>query len=120
MTNGDRGPYIAHWSHGDPVSLMGAWGGHEEGWASLDERFAWVEQRFGSGSSMTYEPILSYVGTDLAYTVGIERGTAKADGVTAPMAIRVTHIFRREDDAWKLVHRHADFAVEKQGPPQTS
>jgi ketosteroid isomerase-like protein len=25
------------------------------------------------------------------------------------MAIRVTHIYRRLDGAWRLVHRHADF-----------
>jgi ketosteroid isomerase-like protein len=25
------------------------------------------------------------------------------------MVIRVTHIYRRRDNQWKLVHRHADF-----------
>jgi ketosteroid isomerase-like protein len=25
------------------------------------------------------------------------------------MTIRVTHIFRRIDGSWRLVHRHADF-----------
>jgi ketosteroid isomerase-like protein len=25
------------------------------------------------------------------------------------MTIRVTHIFRRIGDSWRLVHRHADF-----------
>jgi ketosteroid isomerase-like protein len=32
------------------------------------------------------------------------------DGATTtPMTIRVTHIYRRIDGDWHLVHRHADF-----------
>ena len=26
------------------------------------------------------------------------------------MTIRVTHIYRKEDGEWRLVHRHGDFA----------
>jgi ketosteroid isomerase-like protein len=117
MTNGDPKPYVEAWAHDESVSLMGAWGGHEVGWRALEERFQWVASRFAQGSAMEYEPILSHVGAEVAYTVGIERGVANADGATAPMAIRVTHIYRQEQGAWKLVHRHADFAVDKQPPP---
>src|SRR6266849_2634977 len=106
MFNGDPMPYMDAWSRNEPVSLMGAWGGHEEGWSSLGERFRWVAGRFSSGSAMRYEPILSYVGADVAYSVGIERGIANADDVTVPMAIRVTHIYRRQAGEWRLVHRH--------------
>jgi ketosteroid isomerase-like protein len=30
------------------------------------------------------------------------------------MVIRVTHIYRRVDNEWKLVHRHADFPPPNQ------
>ena len=30
-------------------------------------------------------------------------------GATRPMTIRVTHVYRRIDGEWQLVHRHADF-----------
>ena len=32
------------------------------------------------------------------------------------MALRVTHVFRKEDGAWKLVHRQADPLIDKTAP----
>ena len=48
---------------------------------------------------------------ELAYVVWIERQKAKigANDEVTPFALRVTMIFRPEEDgAWKVVHRHAD------------
>ena len=53
---------------------------------------------------------MSFESGDLAYTVGFERGEVVVDGGKAmPMTIRVTHIYRRIDGEWQLIHRHADF-----------
>jgi ketosteroid isomerase-like protein len=60
------------------------------------------------------------VGADLASTMEVERWEAKVgerDEVT-PFVLRVTSTFRREDESWKLVHRHADpiSTADPEGP----
>jgi ketosteroid isomerase-like protein len=45
-----------------------------------------------------------------AYTVGFERSRVSFEGgPQRDMVVRVTHIYRRIDGDWKVVHRHADF-----------
>jgi ketosteroid isomerase-like protein len=59
------------------------------------------------------------VSGDLAFTVAIERQEEVRLGdqeKPAPRALRVTQIFRQEDGAWKLLHRHADPLIEKKAP----
>jgi len=36
---------------------------------------------------------------------------------SAPMTVRVTHVYRREDGEWKIVHRHGDSVPVDQSPP---
>jgi ketosteroid isomerase-like protein len=46
---------------------------------------------------------------DMAYTLGFERFNGSIAGrLVEPVAVRVTHIYRREDGEWKVVHRHGD------------
>jgi hypothetical protein len=60
----------------------------------------------------------SWVSKHLAYTVTIERSQALVAGQTPPMpmARRVTHVFRKEHGAWKLLHCHPNHLVEKTAP----
>lgn len=117
MFEGDPEPYMGTWSRQAPVSLFGAWGPCKTGWIELSETFRWVGSRFGGGR-MASEYEVSYAGEDVAYTVGYERGEVAVDaGAKSPMTLRVTQIFRREEDGeWKLVHRHADFAPVDESP----
>ena len=48
-------------------------------------------------------------GDPMAYSLGFERFRASVAGrPVEPVTVRVTHIYRREDGEWKIVHRHAD------------
>ena len=110
MGGGDPEPYMALWSRGDDVSLFGAWGPCKVGWEELERTFRWVGRRFGGGELIAEDTVVEVAG-DLAYTVGYERGGVVVDGgAAAPMTIRVTHVYRREDGDWRLVHRLGDFA----------
>jgi ketosteroid isomerase-like protein len=109
MGSGDPQPYIDLWAERDDVTLFGAWGPIEKGHRQLTETFRWVGSRFKAGA-LVPEQVVSHISGDLAYTVGFERGEVTVDGgAKRPMTIRVTHIYRRIEGEWKLVHRHADF-----------
>jgi ketosteroid isomerase-like protein len=118
--NGDPTLWKENASRRNDVTIMGGWGAYEKGWTEVGPRYDWAAARFReSGAKVSVEYISSAVGGDLAYTVAIERSEALVAGQDkpAPMALRVTHVFRKEDVAWKLVHRHADPLIDKTAPP---
>jgi ketosteroid isomerase-like protein len=117
MGSGNPEPYVECWAASDDATLFGAWGPIEKGHARLSETFRWVGSRF-TGGALVPEDIVSCESGDLAYTVGFERGEVGVDGGTmVPMTIRVTHVYKRIDGHWRLVHRHADFPPADQRLP---
>ena len=118
MGAGDAAPYIDCWAASDDATLFGAWGPIEKGHDRLVETFRWVGGRF-RGGALVPEDVVAFESGDLAYTVGFEQGEVVVDrGAPMPMTIRVTHIYRRIEGEWRLVHRHADFppADQRDGP----
>jgi ketosteroid isomerase-like protein len=87
------------------------------GFSAARERVKLALAAMGSGDPDPYS--IAFASGDLAYTVGFERGeVAIDDGSKKPMIIRVTHVYRRFDDEWRLVHRHADFPPDDQREAQ--
>ncbi len=110
FVNGDNTQWKAMCSHGEDVSVAGRAGGFDIGWAhSVENRYDWVADQYASGD-VAYETISSYFSGDLGYSLEVARGTIllKGKNVMEPVEVRVTHIFRREEGRWKLLHRHAD------------
>lgn len=107
LHNGDAGPRKAAWSHNDPVTLFGA-ARTGSGWDELRQVFDWLGSQFSNGT-YEYEVLAAGASGDLGYIVGIEHSSVSIGGAE-PEAyeLRVTTICRRENGAWKVVHRHAD------------
>jgi ketosteroid isomerase-like protein len=117
MMAGDSGPWKALQSSQDDVVLLGAFGGHLRDRAEVDARFDRTAGAYGGGEG-EYETIAAWVGADLACTVELERhhGVRLAGSTSTTTAYRVTHLYRREADGWKVVLRHADPLVDYRGP----
>jgi ketosteroid isomerase-like protein len=105
--NGDEQPRVALWSHHDPVTLFGAVISGS-GWEQLRAEFATVASWFSDSERYDVEVVAAGASGDLAYLVGYEHNIVKVNGQPRTYTLRVTHVYRREDGQWKIVHRHAD------------
>jgi ketosteroid isomerase-like protein len=105
--NGEVEPRLALWSHSDPVTLFGA-ALSGSGWEQLRASFATVASWFSDSEKYDVEVVAAGASGDLAYLVGYEHNTVKVNGEPRTYTLRVTHVYRREDGQWKIVHRHAD------------
>jgi ketosteroid isomerase-like protein len=117
--NGDPTLWKENTSRRDDVTIMGGWGAYAKGWNDVGPWYDWAAARFKeSGAKVKIEYISSGVSGDLAYTVSIERSEARVAGQSkpSPMVLRVSHLFRKEDGVWKLIHRHADPLIDKTAP----
>ncbi len=109
--NGDTALWKANAAQTDDALIMGAWGAYELGWPAASARYDWAAARFkDSSAKLEIEYLASAVSGDLAYVASIERATVLLAGQeqAKPMALRVTHVFRKQDDGWKMILRHAD------------
>jgi len=107
MANGDAGPLADIWSHSAAVTTMHPIGGREVGWDNVRESFAQVA-RLASGGRVKLGDQNVQVAGDVAYELGVERGQLKLAGQQVTIEHRVTNIYRREAEGWKIVHHHTD------------
>jgi ketosteroid isomerase-like protein len=108
LCRGDAGPRTGTWSQRDPVTLFGALAPARQGWDDVSDVFRRLADRFSDLRDYEFELVAAGASEDLAYTVGFEHKTVVADGETATYTLRVTHVYRREDGVWRIVHRHGD------------
>jgi ketosteroid isomerase-like protein len=117
FAQGRPGAFKDLWSHGDDVSICGAFGGIESGWKNVATRLDWASSQFSEGTR-TREEIRSAAGTEFAYLVQTEHIRFRVPGRTeqSTLDLRVTMVFRREAAGWRIVHRQADSQKKTQLP----
>ena len=111
LHNGDAAPRRALWSRHEPVSVLGAWRA-AYGQQELDQLFTALGENFSNCESYAFELQACDVAGDMAYTAGLEHTAASVDGQPRSYTLRATQVYRREDGAWKVAHRHADTVTE--------
>ena len=107
---GDPKPVQELFSHREDASLANPYGPPVRGWEGVARTTEHAASLRRDGAARGFEIVAKNVTPELAYVVQIEHLESKvgeSENIT-PYALRATMIFRPEDGAWKVVHRHAD------------
>ena len=110
ILNGDPSIYAALYSDAEDVTLGNPFGPYARGRKMVEATLAGAATNYRDGEITGIDLVSRYVSDTLACIVEVERGRAKvSEGAElVALALRVTSVFRLEQSAWKLVHRHAD------------
>ncbi|MGW4778740.1 nuclear transport factor 2 family protein [Streptomyces filamentosus] len=111
LHDGDPAPRRVLWSRREPVSLLGAWY-NGVGQADVDTLFTALAGRFSDCTDYRIEVLSCDVVGDAAYTAAFEHIAAAVDGERRVYTLRATQAYRREDGAWRVVHRHGDLVQQ--------
>jgi ketosteroid isomerase-like protein len=118
LQNGKPAAFKALWSRAEDVTLSGGFGGTvEKGWDQIGRRLDWVGAQFSKGTN-TIERVVANASGDLGYVVQIEHIRFQVPGQSAESTrdYRVTMLFRREPEGWRIIHRQADSQMTKRAP----
>jgi ketosteroid isomerase-like protein len=111
FVKGNPEPVKKLFSHREDVNLANPLGPAARGWEQVAQTIERAAANFTDGKMVAFENVAEYVTAELACVVWLERAKVKLGGMEdfAPSTLRVTMVFRPEEDrTWKVVHRHAD------------
>ncbi len=110
FNKGNPAPILEIFTEREDVSLAHPLGPTAHGRKQVVETAERNASYFREGESIGFENIVKFVSTDFAFIVENERYRDKVGGSEdfVQITLRVTSIFRLEDSAWRMVHRHAD------------
>ena len=116
---GDYAPLDAIITQHGVATFFGPGGGHIHGPKHVATAYEKGAASFEPGGKSRFQILQMGADNGIGYWVGLQIATAKMKGKPEPipMTLRITEIFRREGDDWKLVHRHADMLAEEKEKP---
>jgi ketosteroid isomerase-like protein len=111
---GDAAPLRRVTTQVSPATFFGPKGGDTRGASEVFSRYEGDAKGFAPEGQSSFEILHLAASDGVAYWVGYQHAMAHLRGKSeaVPMKLRVTELFRREGDQWKLVHRHADSLAE--------
>lgn len=108
--NGDAAPLGEITTHHSPATFFSPSGTYRQGAEAVWSQYEHDVTSFEKGGEGQLEVLHMAASNGLAYWVGFQRATAHLRGRPEAVSfnLRVTELFRREGNNWKLIHRHAD------------
>ena len=116
--HGDTQAFKELYSRSSDATLVNPFGGVARGWDEIPERLDRAASYYVDGEVLSVETVATDHSDDFGYAIEIERVRARVGDrdVFDEVALRTTTVYRREDSEWKLLHRHADPAVDIRAP----
>jgi ketosteroid isomerase-like protein len=109
LMRGDVARYRALVPLTSDFTLMSPFGGTPSHGADITSERWKVMERFFRNGTLQQEVVQSYASADMIVLATIERARVEVGGLPVQdWALRVTLVYRREGDEWRLAHRHAD------------
>jgi ketosteroid isomerase-like protein len=120
ITNGNPEVYKRLYSRREDVTVANPFGPPVRGWSEVSATLDRAAGNYRDGEIVGFENLSTVIAPELAYTVEVESYRARVGGAEelVPVSLRVTTVFRREGDAWKVAHRHAD-PITAPRPPES-
>ena len=105
---GDVDRYLDLVHHARGFTLLAPTGGPASRHEDRDRELRGWNSPFSDGEA-TFEDVVTHAWADTVILVGTERQHGRIGAQPdQDLSIRVTHVYRRVNGTWLLVHRHAD------------
>ncbi|MCO6383836.1 MAG: nuclear transport factor 2 family protein [Vannielia sp.] len=115
---GDAAPVVGLSAEHGQATFFDPGGGVTQGAEVVNAANSTGAASFAPGSETHFEVLDSGAADGLAFWTGYQHAEVQmaGGGARVPMKLRVTEVFRREGEGWKMIHRHASLAKDDEAP----